>query len=86
MRDVTNPNAFSCIGDTGPAFVDSYRRPLTIVLDPRKQKGGRWCRGRFRGTLVYYSTFACPDKGVCRPPKDFPNRRQTVGRAAFDVR
>jgi hypothetical protein len=52
MRDVTNPNAFSCIGDTGPAFVDSYRRPLTIVLDPRKQKGGRWCRGRFRGTLV----------------------------------
>jgi hypothetical protein len=86
MMNVTNPNAFSCIVDTGPSFVDSYRRPLTIVLDPRKQKGGRWCRGRFRGELVYYSTFACPDNGVCRPPKDFPDRRRKVGRVSFDVR
>jgi hypothetical protein len=86
MFNVTNPNGVGCIIDTGPSFADSYRRPLTIVLNPREQKGGLWCRGRFRGTLVYYRTFACPDEGICRPPKNFPNRRQKVARLSFVVR
>jgi hypothetical protein len=86
MLNVTRPNGVGCIVDTGPAFVHSYRRPLTIVLNPGQQKGGLWCRGRFRGTLAYYRTFACPDEGVCRPPKNFPNRRRKVARLSFVVR
>ena len=26
---------------------------LHALLDPRRTKGGRWCRGRFRGVLRY---------------------------------
>jgi hypothetical protein len=86
LRVLRRPLLSGCITDTGPTFPRSHRRPLQIVLDPRRQDGGRWCRGSFRGTLTYYSVFACPDKGVCRPPKDFPRRSHKVARVAFGVR
>jgi hypothetical protein len=86
VLDKTNPYGAGCIIDTGPSFPRSYRRPLEIVLDPKEQMGGRWCRGRFRGTLTYYRDFLCPAKGICRPPKNFPRRSRRVARLAFEVR
>ena len=86
LRMLRRPLLSGCITDTGPTFPRSHGRPLQIVLDPGRQEGGRWCRGHFRGALSYYSVFACPPKGTCRPPKNFPRRSRKVARVAFDVR
>jgi hypothetical protein len=85
LFDRTNPNGLGCIVDTGGPAVPIHGR-LEVTLDPRRQKGGIWCRGRFSGALTYYRGFACPDVGVCRPPKDFPRRSRNVARLAFVVR
>jgi hypothetical protein len=56
------------------------------VLDPARGEGGPegWCRGRFRGNITYSAEFACPPKGTCQPPPDFPSRTEVVAR--FTVR
>ena len=54
---------------------------LRAVLDPRRTKGGRWCRGRFRGVVIYRDAF-CERGGRCygRP---YVRR---AGRVEFTVR
>ncbi|MEA2442377.1 MAG: hypothetical protein QOH76_3801 [Thermoleophilaceae bacterium] len=84
LFDRTNARA-GCIIDTS-GFAGPGRGPLEIVLNPRQQKGGLWCRGIFRGKLSYYRTFACPDEGTCRIPKGFPDERGVVARLSFEVR
>lgn len=61
---------------------------MHAVLDPRRGEGGPegWCPGAFRGTVKYSEAFACPAKGTCRPPRDFPTRIRTVARFSFSVR
>lgn len=64
-------------------------RPGEVVaasLDPATAKGGRWCRGRYRGRVRYVDTFACPAKGVCRIPRGFQQVGRVVGRFSFRVR
>ena len=85
LFDRSNPNGAGCIIDTG-GFLNTRGAQPEIVLDPRRQMGGRYCRGSFRGTLSYYRDFACPARGVCRPPKNFPRDRAAVSRLAFEVR
>ena len=79
------PFGVDCITDTGGVLNIRGARH-EIVLDPRKQMGLHYCRGHFRGTLTYFRTFACPAKGTCRPPKNFPDEHGVVARVAFEVR
>jgi hypothetical protein len=85
-RFMRRPLLSNCITDTGPVFPRADRRPVLIVLNPRHQKGGRWCRGHFSSPLTYYRDYLCPNEGVCRPPKNFPRRQKRVARVAFEVR
>lgn len=57
-------------------------------LDPARGEGGPegWCPGRYRGTVTYFSGFACPPSGTCHPPKGFPTRQRVVARFSFRVR
>jgi hypothetical protein len=77
------PGGSGCIVDTG-GFFEPRRR--AIVLDPRAQKGGLWCRGRFSGRITYYRDYACPARGTCHVPRGFPRRHRTVARVSFRVR
>jgi hypothetical protein len=77
--------ASGCIVDTG-GFVNSNGQATTIVLDPSRTKGSAWCPGTFRGALHYYQGYACPDRGTCDVPPDFPRRSKRVARLAFSVR
>ena len=84
-RLLRHPFGLGCITDTG-GFVNGRGARPEIVLDPREEKGGHFCRGHFRGRLTYYLGFACPDDGVCRRPKNVRERRQKVARLEFEVR
>ncbi len=55
-------------------------RTLRAVLDPRRTKGGRWCRGRFRG-VVRYRDAICPAATRCE--RVYIRR---AGRFGFTVR
>ncbi len=61
---------------------------MRATLDPARGKGGElgWCHGRFRGTVTYSEAYACPPRGTCQPPKDFPQRSRVVARFSFRVR
>ena len=71
-------------GDAG-GFLDPRHPRRGIVLDPSRQMGQRWCRGRFTGSLTYYRAYACPSHGTCRPPAGFRARRRSVARISFRI-
>ena len=79
---VHGPHRVACVIEHGASF--SHGPPgarLRAVLDPRRTKGGRWCRGRFRGVVIYRDAF-CERGGRCY-------RRPYVrraGRVEFTVR
>jgi hypothetical protein len=78
---VRGPARVACVIEHEAFF--SYGRPgarLHAVLDPRRTKGGRWCRGRFRGVVRYRDGF-CKRNGSCH---GVYTRR--AGRIAFAVR
>ena len=81
--------AVACVNNRDRVFAP---RPagarLTATLDPARGEGGPegWCPGLFRGTVTYTEAFACPAKGTCHPPRDFPERTQVVARFTFRVR
>lgn len=56
-------------------------------LDPARGDGGEtgWCRGRFKGKVIYTVGYACPAKGTCRPPKDLRGHREVDARFSFKV-
>jgi len=53
---------------------------IRAVLDPMRAKGGRWCRGRFRG-VVRYRDAICRLHGRCS--RTYSRR---AGRFSFIVR
>ena len=79
----------ACVNNRDRAMPD---RPagsrMRAVLDPLRGEGGPegWCPGAFRGTVKYFEGFACPAKGTCHPPRDFPTRVRTVAQFSFSVR
>lgn len=81
--------ASACVNDRDAVFPS---RPagtrMRVRLDPARGKGGKlgWCRGRFRGRVIYTAGYACPDDGPCDPPRGFPHERRVVGRFTFRVR
>jgi hypothetical protein len=81
--------AVACVNGRDRAFGDlPAGSRIHATLAPQPGKGGAlgWCRGRFRGTVTYTEAFACPAKGACHPPGDFPTRTQVVERFSFRVR
>ena len=84
---VRGPAGEGCVRES-EAFTDRGRPGNRIVLSlsPGRTKGVRWCRGRYQGTLSRVNGYACPARGPCQPPPNFPRREQTVGRFAFQVR
>ena len=79
----------ACVVDRDPVFpVASAGRRVRAVLDPARGEGGElgWCPGRFRGKVTYFEGFACPPKGVCKPPPGFPKHHRVVARFCFRVR
>jgi hypothetical protein len=84
---VLGPAEPACASDH-EAFADRGRRGqrLVVRLDPRRTKGGRWCRGRFRGRLIQFDTYGCPKQGACRRPANFISREREVARFYFTVR
>lgn len=85
--EVRGPERIACVinHDTffphGPLGVR-----LKASLDPTRTKGGRWCRGRFRGVVRYRDGFVCPPAPTCRVPPNFPTERRVAGRFGFVVR
>lgn len=75
----------SCIIDTG-AYLDPRHPRRGITLDPAEQMGNRWCRDRFRGSVIYYRAYSCPIHGSCDAPASPRDRRRRVARIAFTVR
>ena len=78
---VHGPLKSACVIENEATFSDG--RPgarLRAVLDPRRTKGGRWCRGRFRGTVRYQDGLCCRDGAY------FRLRTRIAGRFAFTVR
>ena len=69
-------------------FADRGRRGQTVAarFDPRKFKGGRWCRGPANGRIYYYDVYGCPALGRCETPDGFRGLRRLVGRFAVHVR
>jgi hypothetical protein len=53
---------------------------LRTTLDPRRTKGGRWCRGRFAG-VVRYRDSICARDGRCER-----TYTRIAGHFAFTVR
>jgi hypothetical protein len=51
-----------------------------VTLDPRRTKGQRWCRGRFRG-VVRYRDALCGRAGRC-----WRTYSRTAGHLSFTVR
>jgi hypothetical protein len=84
---VRGPSRSACVQDADQWF---ERGPaggtLTARLDPRRQAGLRWCRGRFRGRITLRYGFACPRQGECRPPPHFPRHSERVASFDFEVR
>jgi hypothetical protein len=81
--------AMACMNDGFQRLPDRPRGTrVRAVLDPTRGKGHvqGWCPGAFRGTVTYSEAFACPAKGTCHPPRDFPTRTQVVARFRFRVR
>lgn len=82
-----SPSA-ACAGDrdaTFPAAPAGAR--VRAILDPARGEGGElgWCPGRFRGTVTWFSGFACPARGRCGVPPGFPTRSEVVARFSFRV-
>ena len=78
---VHGPHKVACVIENEAWF--SYGPPgarLHATLDPRRTKGQRWCRGRFRG-VVRYSDALCGRAGRC-----WRTYRRTAGRFSFTVR
>jgi hypothetical protein len=84
---VRGPDRSACLVEN-EAVADRGRprRRLEMRLTPGREKGMRWCRGRFHGRLARVDNYACPDTGVCAPPAGFPRREREVGRFSFEVR
>jgi hypothetical protein len=81
--------AVACVNDRDRRFPDRPRgRRVRAALDPARGKGGAlgWCPGRYKGTVTYFTGFACPSKGRCHIPAGFPTRTQIVARFSFRVR
>jgi hypothetical protein len=57
-------------------------------LDPERGDGGSlgWCRGRFKGKVIYSVSYACPAKDTCRPPEGFRRHREVAARFPITVR
>lgn len=62
------------------------RMRATLKLAGAEGGPSGWCRGTFDGTVTYSEAYACPARGVCRPPKAFPRRTRIVARFSFRVR
>lgn len=77
-----------CVNNRDRAFpnADPGTR-IMATLDPARGEGGPegWCPGRYVGTVTYTSAYACPDRGVCRPPRSVPTHSTVVGRFSFRV-
>lgn len=75
-----------CIVDTD-AFLHTraLAHDAVIVLDPSRIMGQQWCPGRFSATVSYYTAYACPAHGTCRPPARFASRSTVLGRLHFTV-
>lgn len=84
---VDGPEKRGCAFE-GDAFADRGRPGNRVVLGlaPGRAKNSRWCRGRYHGVLARVNSYACPARGPCQPPPNFPRREQTVGRFSFVVR
>jgi hypothetical protein len=80
--------AAGCVNDDARRFPDGPRGArVRAELGARgKAHAAGWCPGRYRGTVTYFTGFACPAKGTCRPPEGFPSRSTTVARFSFRVR
>lgn len=84
---VRGPARPACAQDTEAWFeLGAATRTLTAVLDPRRTKGGHWCRGTFRGRISLRYGFACPPQGECHPPPGFARHSERVGSFGFEVR
>jgi len=78
---VRGPRRIACVIESWVWF--SHGSPgarLHAVLDPRRTKGARWCRGRFRG-VVRYRDSLCRRSGTCR--RTYSRR---AGHFSFTVR
>lgn len=81
--------AAGCVNNRDRRFPDGPRGARARAeLDPARGEGGPagWCPGRYRGTVTYFTGFACPAKGTCHVPKGFPTRTTRVARFTFRVR
>jgi hypothetical protein len=80
--------AAGCVNNRDRRFPDvPAGRHVRALLDPARGEGGPegWCRGRYRGTVTYFEGFACPARGTCHVPKDFPTSTRVVARFSFVV-
>jgi hypothetical protein len=81
--------ASGCVNNRDRPFPDAASGArVRAALDPARGEGGPegWCRGRYAGTVTYFSGFACPAEGRCRPPSGFPTGSRVVARFSFRVR
>ena len=78
---VHGPRKVACVIQHDNWF--SYGPPgatLRTTLDPRRTKGGRWCRGRFAGVVRYRDSICAPN-GRCER-----TYTRIAGHFAFTVR
>ncbi len=57
----------------------------SITLDPSRIMGQQWCPGQFTATVSYYTAYACPARGPCRPPTGFASHSTVLARLRFTV-
>jgi hypothetical protein len=78
---VRGPLRTACVIETGTWFTHGPPGSrLHAVLDPSRAKGGRWCRGSFRGVVRYRD-------GLCRRPgRCFHMHVSRAGSFSFSVR
>jgi hypothetical protein len=84
---VSGPPRSACVIEHETYFPPAPRGTrVAASLRPQRTHGGRWCRGRFRGLITLRYGFACPRRGPCRVPANFPRHTERVGRFTFVVR
>jgi hypothetical protein len=79
--EVRGPRQIACVIENEAPFSSGPPgAQLHAVLDPRRTKGQRWCRGRFNGVVRYRD-------GLCRPSGECPHMHTRIaGRFRFVVR
>lgn len=78
--EVRGPRRTACVIENEAPFSSGPPGArLRAVLDPRRTKGQRWCRGQFSGVVRYRD-------GVCRPSGECPHMHTRIaGRFRFVV-